>query len=365
MLRVVPGLAAVRAALIIGTALVIAGPAADALSSPAAGVGLAFGLLAVELVLHIVVAASNPGLCEPQIVLVGEDGIARVQPTQSAEAIVSWDGSAGPESVSGGAGASTDLSTAGSGELKHVRWPLRSQGDPSGRYTRRDGSPGRVVLFHRFDPFTSNCIGIGNALPYTALQVMWLINSLLGLASCTARWLGTADISLSGLFWGVLMLVFVPYVAVAAGRVIDHWRCLASNLTAYERRNARRIIYLRNASGQPIQPFNRGSPVQNALELLGVPGQGRVDWCRDPVFAVSELPAHPLRPVLVAKMRELRQRALAGTGGLTDQQRLALALSAAELPETLAAAPAVDDAVGVAGGGQGDSDALLATPGPS
>jgi hypothetical protein len=294
---------------------------------------------------------------------------------------VSWGGTGGRADAAGH--ESTPAGSGAPGELRHERWPLRSQYDPSGRYSRRDGSPARVALFHKFDPFTSNCIGAGNIFPYSGLQLLWLVNSLIVLVSCSVRWLHTADVSLTSLLWGVLMLAAVPYAMVATGRVLDLWACLSGNLTAYERRYARRIMYMRGAGGSATQPFRRPFLSENVLEALAIPGGQRVDWQKQHVYAVAELPSHPLRPILVAKMRELRRRLTAPTSdpsSLSDMERVALALSAMELPETLLDAEPDDPAstsVHVCSGTAshsgplverppthrtGDSEALLSAP---
>ncbi len=321
----VPGLAALRVVSIAVLASLSMALASSVFAAPAAVIGVVFGLHAVELGLQILVSASNPGLCDPQTVIVSHEGVATIVAGPGAQA--SQQGGARPGVTQPADGVF----------ITHSRWPLRTQSDPSGRHLRRDGSPARVTLFHRYDPFTSNCIGADNVVPFTALSVVWAANAVMLLGCATLRWLRAESFSASLVLAGIC-LASLAHSIFAVARMAAHLASLAANVTAYEAANSRRIVYLRGPGGESARPFDRGSLVANAMESLGLAGHHRVhDWRSQPLFSVAEIRGHPLIPVLVEKMRELGVKANeAGLDSLSSQQRLALALAALELPEATA-----------------------------
>lgn len=352
----IPGLAAVRACLILVLAPLSMALASSVVAAPAAVIGVVFGMHAVELALHILVSGSNPGLCEPQTVVVSHDGVATI--------------AAGPGSQASQPGGAKDA-TAHSPEgvfISHSRWPLRTQSDPSGRHLRRDGTPARVVLFHRYDPFTSNCIGADNVVPFSALSAVWAANSAMILGCIALMWLQADSLGLSL----ALASIFVAALAnsvFAVARLVGHFASLAANVTAYEAANSRRIVYLRGPSGESARPFDRGSAFLNVLESLALTGhEGVHNWRTQPLFSVAEIRGHPLIPVLVEKMRELGVKASeSGLDSLSSQQRLALALAALELPEATVSPDLVEGRATEhqPGASEGRSVAQTRTPGPA
>lgn len=319
LVRIVPGFAALRVITVVLSALFCLASAVALFAVPAAAAGATLAFHLVELSLQLLVSTSNPGLCDPQTVVVSASGKASVAAARSARQL--------SDEEAGGGGA----------EITHVRWPLRSQEDPSGRHLRRDGTPAHVSLFHRFDPFTANCVGVANVFAFTGLQLAWAADALSLLAFSLSSWAVTQGVWL-GLAVGLVMLVAAAQAVFVLARLLRHLKALSRNLTAYEEANARRIVYLRGPGGGRVNPFRRGSLAANLLEALGLQGSGaHHDWRTGHVYSVAELPGHPLRPILVAKMRELHDKArAAGPDSLTPQQRLALALAELELPEALA-----------------------------